>query len=244
MGTYRAPDSDVERITFLRQTAVAGSQEMAKGNRYVRQEILDAIRAFLPEYEAAVQAVDARLSARVQANGERTAVLGELRVCTRQFWGVLRKRVRRAHQPAAVLAFYGLPVEGRTPNPAVGGQWLALASAVIAGDEAAVAAGYPAMVNPSAEELRGLLAVAQAGTEGVAVADRDHLAVQNAVAALRLRADGLIAEVVADLRYHLRGLEPARRRRVMRSYGARFRGRNGDEAEGAPDAAQPEGEPA
>ncbi len=78
------------------------------------------------------------------------------------------------------------------------------------------------MVNPSAAELDALVQSAQTEKEDVAIADREYGQAQEALAALRVQADELIDEVMAQLRYVLRRLEAPSQRRIMRTYGAEF----------------------
>ncbi len=99
---------------------------------------------------------------------------------------------------------------------------MTIAAHVVKGDAVAVAAGYPAMINPSAAELETMLDAAQSESNDVAMADRTYDAAQEAVAALRVRADELIAEVVAELRFNLRKKDAPSMRRVMSTYGAAF----------------------
>jgi hypothetical protein len=103
-----------------------------------------------------------------------------------------------------VLTFYQLPLDGTIPKPTNQEQWLTMAVQVIKGDADAVAAGFPAMANPSAAELEVVLKTAQSESDDVAMADRAYDAAQEAVAALRAQADELVSEVMAELRFNLR----------------------------------------
>jgi hypothetical protein len=64
---------------------------------------------------------------------------------------------------------------------------------------------------------------------------------QKAVAALRPRADELIGDVMDDLRYNLRKLDPPTQRRIMRTYGATFVALPGEPADPTPPPTAPEG---
>jgi hypothetical protein len=109
------------------------------------------------------------------------------------------------------------------PKPATQEEWLTLAAQVVKGDEVAVAAGYPATANPSAAEIEAILAAARSESDDVAVADRAYDEAQEEAAALRPQADDLIVEVVAELRFNLRKKDAPSQRRIMRTYGARYR---------------------
>lgn len=79
------------------------------------------------------------------------------------------------------------------------------------------------MVNPSAAQLQAVLAATMSEAEDVAMADRAYDEAQEAVVALRPQADKLIEDVMAELRFNLRKKDPPSQRRIMRTYGARFR---------------------
>jgi len=81
---------------------------------------------------------------------------------------------------------------------------------LVVGDAQAVAAGYPAMVNPSAADLNALVQAAQTEKDDVAIADREYDQAQEALAVLRVQADDFIGEVMAQLRYVLRRLDASR----------------------------------
>lgn len=223
MPYYDAPSNDVQRLAFLQRAHATGLQDVAAGAGLVNQETLDAIAAFLPGFQAAMGAVSARLGARAKETQERLEAIERVKLYTRDLWEVVKRRVRRLDQPAAVLSFYRLPLDGTVPNPTTQEDWLAMAAQVVGGDTEAVAAGYPAMVNPSAAELQAVLDAALSEAADVAAADRAYDQAQAAVAALRPQADELLEEVMADLRYRLRKEDAPSQRRVMRTYGARFR---------------------
>jgi hypothetical protein len=223
MPYYDAPSNDVQRLAFLQRAYATGLQDVAAGAGLVNQETLDALAAFLPGFQAAMGAVSARLGARAKETQERVEAVEQVKLYTRDLWEVVKRRVRRLNQPAAVLSFYQLPLDGSVPNPTTQEDWLALAAQVVGGDAEAVAAGYPATVSPSAAELQAVLAAAVSEAADVTAADRAYDLAQAAVAALRSQADGLLEEVMADLRYRLRKLDAPSQRRIMRTYGARFR---------------------
>jgi len=223
MPYYEVPASDIYRLAFLQRAHATGLQDVADGAGLVNQETLDAIAAFLPGFQAAMGAVSARLGARAKETQERLEAVERVKLYTRDLWEVVKRRVRRLDQPAAVLSFYRLPLDGTVPNPTTQEDWLALAAQVVGGDAEAVAAGYPAMANPSAAELQAVLDAALSEAADVAAADRAYDQAQAAVAALRPQADELLEEVMADLRYRLRKEDAPSQRRVMRTYGARFR---------------------
>lgn len=240
MAMYRSLTGDTERITFLLQTAAIAPQDFAAGHPYIRRDTLDAVNALLPTFQAAVQAAHNRLSARVDATRAQAAAFARLRNCIRAFWAGLHRRAHWLGCPE-VIPFYGFAAQEPLPRIHGRAHWLTMAAQAIEGDAAAAAAGYPAMVNPSAAELQPLLESARSCIEAVAQADRAYQEAQQAVAALRPRANELIVLTVLDLRYYLSRFEASERRRIMRSYGARFCDVTEGEAMAAPPVA---GQPA
>ncbi len=222
MPKYEPPTSDRDRLTFLKRSAVTGPQDIAAGTPYVSQDTLDAIKAFLPGFETAANAVSEKLGARVKEVRERAAAMEHIAVYVRDLWAVLKRRANRLGESADVLTFYQLPLDGATPKPTNQAQWLTLAAQVVKGDADAVAAGFPKMTNPSAAELNRVLKAAQSESDDVAMADRAYGTAQESIAALRAQADELVAEVMAELRFNLRKKDASTQRRIMRTYGAIF----------------------
>ena len=102
---------------------------------------------------------------------------------------------------------------------------------MVQGDAAAVAAGFPAMINPSATELKAQIDNARTEAADVAGADRAYDEAQEAAENLREHADDLIDDIAAELRFNLRKKDPASRRRIMRTYGVKYRYLKGEPVE-------------
>lgn len=152
----------------------SGANDIARGNNYVSQATLDGMNALIPTYEAAYNAVSSSLSQRSQEVRERDAAIRQLETYVRDFWEVLRRRINRLNQPAALLQQYGLPLDGATPKLYSAPEWLTAAGAIVAAEATAVANGYPAMVNPSAAEVQTQLTAAQSEQNDIAGADRTY----------------------------------------------------------------------
>ncbi len=223
MPYYDAPNNDTQRLAFLNRSLETGLADVAAGNAYVSQATLDAIAASLPQFETVINAVSDKLGSRTKETHERAAAIEKIKTYTRDMWAVIKRRALRLEQPAAVLQFYQLPLDGVTPSPTTYEEWLALAAQVVQGDADAVAAGYPPALDPSAADLAAVLESTRAEVKDVAMADRAYDEAQKAVAALRPQADELITDVVAELRFTLRKQEASNQRRTMRTYGAHFR---------------------
>ncbi len=222
MPTYVAPRSDAERLFFLKSTLNAGPQDTQAGNAYVDADTLTAIGTFTPRFESAYHIVNSRLAERIRETQGKTSSLADLETYVRDFWEVLKRMVTRRKLSLAVLAYYGLGQDGSVPKSATETSWLDFAAQIEKGAAEAVAAGYPAMSNPSAAEVVEALTRAQAELNQVSGFDRAYDQAQEDVAELRAQADAHIQEVMAQLRFTLRKKDEPSQRRIMRSYGAKF----------------------
>ncbi len=232
MPIYQSPGSDNARLSFLERAKTTATQDIAAENEYITQNLVDEITVFLPDFEEKVNAVSEKLSGRAKEVRERMQAFEKMTVYTRDLWAVLKRRVWRMNEPAEVLTFYKLPLDGTVPNPNGQEEWLTIAKEVVGGDARAVAAGYLAMVNPSAEELDTVVQIAEAEYDDVAMADREYDKAQEELANLRPTADQLAQEVMDELRFTLRKKDNPSQRRIMRTYGATFKYAEGEPEEG------------
>lgn len=231
MSSYFAPDSDPSRLAMLNRTRLTGEQDRAAGKNIISQETLDSIQSFIPQFEGAINAVNARLGERIQNTNAVNAALDTLKIYIRDSWEQARRRARRENLDPGYLRFYHLTSSGHSPTLTGRDEWLNMGRSLIEGDAAAVAAGFPAMALPSAAELQTVLDNAQTAVDSIARFDRAVDNAQKELAGLRLQADDLCLRIISELRFTLYNLEPASQRRIMRTYGARFRYRGGEPAD-------------
>ena len=222
MSKYQPPRSDAERLSMLKRSLETGQADRTASLNYLEQDILSQMNLFIPRFSAALEAVGAALGHRSKEVREKDEAVGFVQVYLRDFWEVLKRRVNRENQPAEVLTYYKLPLDGTIPTLSSADLWLTQAASVAQGDGLAVAAGYETMANPSAAKLQEVLAVAIAEVGDVAGADRVLDQAQERLALLRGEADTLLQEVMAQLRFQLRKKDESSQRRIMRSYGALF----------------------
>lgn len=240
MATYRAPRSDLERQAFLETAAKTGQEDIDAGKDYLSQELVTSITDFLPNYDLKIENVTLFLSGREKEVREKNEAISDLVTYTHDLWEVLRRRVNRKDEPAEILTYYRLPLDGKNPTLHTDSEWLTMAENVVAGDAQAVAAGFDAMINPTAAELDAVRVATQTEVDEVAPADRQYDEAQEAAATLRPQADELILEVMDSLRYTLRKKDAPSQRRIMRSYGAKYTYLRGETIEGTVDGGQTE----
>lgn len=88
--------------------------------------------------------------------------MSRLEMYVSHLWTAVYNRAQRENQPVGVLGYYKLNNDGSRPAITRREEWLEMATSVVNGDAAAVAAGYPAAVNPSAAEVQAVLDTAVA----------------------------------------------------------------------------------
>lgn len=222
MPVFSAPRSDIDRVAFLQRAAVTGAADLAAGNTCLSTETVSSVKLLAQTFDMALSDISSSQSSRSRELRQRQEAIALLETYVRDFWEVARRRARRQGQPDEVLTFYGLPLDGSSPHPTRSDEWLTIAANVVRGDVEAVAAGYPAMSNPSAAEITAVLDTAQTDAAEAAAADRLYDQAQEQLADLRAQADQMIADVMAELRFTLRRKSAPSQRRIMRTYGAAF----------------------
>jgi len=122
----------------------------------------------------------------------------------------------------AVLDCHKLNHSAELPSLGTQEERRTVAQELIAGDAAAVAMGFPAMVNPSAAEVQAKLTDAIRERGEVTPVDRDLQALLEKLRALRPQAQVVVDDLVDELRHSTRRLEAGTAREVMRSYGLSY----------------------
>ncbi len=223
MPAYDPPRTDIDRLAFLKRAVATGEEDTSAGNTYVTVDTLSRSKHFVEEFAPVVSAVSEKSSERSKEVREKSEATKLVEVFLRDIWEVLKRRANREDQPAEVLTYYLLSLDGTVPKPSGREALMTMAEQVVQGDAAAVAAGFPAMINPSAAELKARIDNARTEADDVAGADRAYDKAQEAAAELREQADDLIDDIAAELRFNLRKKDPASRRRIMRTYGVKYR---------------------
>lgn len=222
MASISKPRNDIRRLAVLRHSSSTGAHNHREDLFYISAQTLNEINRLLQIFDEAFVAMSAQYSERTREVAEAEAALDDLKACLRDFWEVLKRRVRRHKEPAGVLRFYNLPLDGEVPNPSSRDEWLELAALAIKGDAEAEEAGFATAVCPSAMELENYLNLARREISEVAPADQAYDRAQAAVASLREQVDELIDDIADELLFNLRKLDAASQRRVLRSYGFTF----------------------
>jgi hypothetical protein len=237
MPRLKLPGNDLGRIAFLNSSLNAAGGDKKSGKTYILDDTHNKLQSLAPAFENKVTNLNQYLASRTKEISERNNALYELSMYTRDGFEVARRQVRRLKLPAQVLQLYGLPLDGKTPNPTRLIEWIVIAKTFVAGAKKAKEKGFPGIQCPSPEETKEKLVSAEKEFHEVAGADRSYDDAQQEVADMRAQANELIQDIIAELRMTLRKLDRPSKRRIMRSYGARFQYLKGETVD--PDDEEP-----
>jgi hypothetical protein len=186
------------------------------------------IGTFLTTYRPVVLKLIEVSAERAREVSEKDKAQVVLETYLRDFLVVLKRRTDRLGHEVAVLVHYGLPQSGDLPVLRSAADVVTAAGEIIAGEVKAVAAGFPAMANPSAAEVAAALTKYQDEADDVAPADTAVREAQLAAAKFRLEADELIDDAKENLAHSLRKETASAVRRVLRLFGFKFTPNPGD----------------
>ena len=227
------PTSDIGRLALLERIHQSATDELTdeaeqKELAAFLKTLADELGDFLTVYQPTVKAVQTALGTRARGTGERRRAAKRLDMLVRDFFVVLKRRMRRNDEPAKLWRTYGIQSDGRLPPLDSSDELLEWGARIVEGDEKAAAAGYPKMVNPSAKQVQTALKAAHAKMDNVPQADIAYNRAQAAARAQRAQADAFIRRVNMLLDYHLYGHDPADIRRIKRTFGFVFRYQTGE----------------
>lgn len=217
------PRTNEDLIRFFETITRILLEDQAVGLQYLDAAWTAHANTFSPAFQTKVRGLSTAQHRRAKETEERKAKITELQAYVRDFLIVLKRMIIREKLPRHLFTFYGLPESGQIPNPLTTNEVLSWAEKIVKGHADAVAAGYPAMCNPTAAQVSALLA--QAKTEGaeISATERDLDMALDEVEALRAEGYALAKDAEQQLNFHLRKLAPSDRRRIMRRYGFHYR---------------------
>lgn len=235
MPRIRIPSTDECPASLLTKSIQAQASAAANGTPlYLGTDTVATITGFLsgqaadgdtpavPGYDAAVHRLNTARAARSREVDEANAADAELATYVRDFIEILKRRTSRMKHSVAVLNYFGLTQDGTAPNPTSRDDLYTLAHQLIAGESEAVAAGYPAMANPSASELNLALGHARAESAEITPKDAEEEVALDVVRSLRPQAIEIVEDIIDELRFNTRKKEPGTARDIMRRHGVEF----------------------
>lgn len=237
MASVIPPRNDLSRYGFLKRVEETGSYDESSGQLCITEETLNKVREFNPVFEKPLTSLSSSESRRSKEYKESSAAFDSMKIYMQDTWESARRKARRLDLPAQMLTYYQLPMDGKSPYPTRYEAWYVVCQKMIEGAEEAVKAGYPPVTEPTVEELREVYEKARKERKDVAIYDSKLDEAQEKLEELRTRADELISDVMAELRFYLRKSDDASRNRIMKRYGVKFKYLTGEpEDEEAPEA--------
>ena len=228
MPIYQVADSDPTRIAFMKKAVKAAALDAEISITYVDVAFMATFAAHYEAYNAAYVKVQSTLAARVQETAESVSAFEKLKMYISHTWFSVYHRAKRLGLPNAVLEYYQLNADGSRPKIKGREAWESIADQIIRGDADAVLAGYTAMAEPTAVELQVILDASVNESGDVQQADRAYDIAQETVATFRDTADELIRELRDLIVFGTRKKDAASQRRILRSYGAKYRYQPGE----------------
>jgi len=220
--------NDKERLGFLRRMTSRGRKDIEHDATMLPPELLEEAEGLQHTFQTALDDGKRIQARRKRATEQKRTAIDRLDAMNRDFWEVLTRRTRREGHSETILDRFRMINERGRPSDRRETDILINAEAQIEGDTWAISAGYPPMVNPSAEQHQNRLTEALTATEEADTAERELQKTSKHLEHLRERIRILVTKTSHYFQF-LMGDEPAsKRRNAMRRYGYTFLGNTGE----------------
>lgn len=234
------PRSNEDLIRFFETATRVANEDHLVQVKYVDADWITQGSDYVEDFKTRVRALTTAQQNRAQQIEERRAKFVKLEGYVRDYLGVFKRMVTREDLPVSLYMFYGLPENGDTPPLSNMDDVLSWAEKIVQGDADAVAAGYPAMSNPSAAQVNTLLTQTKAEMDDVSAVERVLDTSLDEIEALRAIGFAMAQDAEQQLNFQLRKLSPPDRRRIIRRYGFQYTYAAGE----TPDPEEQETQPA
>ncbi|BAX82210.1 hypothetical protein [Labilibaculum antarcticum] len=223
MASLVLPTSDLNRLKMLDRSIATAQKDAVLGTSFIPPKLLREAEELKLKFRTVYDLSNSSLSVRQKEVREKNETFVKLEVVVRDFFDGLRRRTYRMDHPAEVLRYYNITAGGELPTFSKDMDLVTAAENILLGEQKAVEAGYPAMSNPSAEEVALALESAKKEFDEIAPADRAVNKVQKDLAEVREPVDEMIKEIAAYIQFSMRNETTSNVRRFMRTYGFEYR---------------------
>ncbi len=217
------PKSDLNRLKTLKGSIATSKRDAEFGTSFIPAKLLREAEELRLKFQTVYDLSNSSLSARLKEVREKNESFVELNVLVRDFFEGLKRRTHRMDHPAEVFRFYNITLDGELPPFSKDQDLVAAAENILLGEQKALEAGYPAMGNPSAEDVALALESAKKEFGEITPADRAVNKVQKDLAEVREPVDEIIREIAANIQFSMRNETASNVRRFMRTYGFEYR---------------------
>ena len=222
MAQFRYPQTDEDRLDFLKSTLAQVGRDTLVLDTFVPATLATNIQTFVSNYDPALKAVLALRGERSIEVDEKQEAITALGVYVRDFWAGLERRVIRENLPRGLFVEYGQLRSGDNAPGRRLQDWLRYSERIIEGEAHAVAKGYTPMANPSAAEVAAKRVAVVSETDDVYTASSALDKAQHVMDDLRSEADRLIRFVNSQLDMTFYGDSPDDIRAVKERYGFNY----------------------
>ncbi len=232
MPYYVSARSHVDRLANLKAAIAADLADFAQNKRSLSGATISRL-GIVALYEPIVLAVATAEAKRALEVSQKNTKYAKLLAFIRDYWEVLKRRTGRLDHDASVLIFAGLPLSGDVPSISNEAAAVTIANQIAKGDVDMVAAGFPAMSNPTAAEVSAARIAYENEQDDIAPADSALDAALAAAQGMTFDVDDTLEDVRAEVAHFNRKLDDPSIRRALRRYGMHF-ATNPGEPEEAP----------
>ncbi|MDJ0842341.1 MAG: hypothetical protein QNK37_37915 [Acidobacteriota bacterium] len=213
--------SNQQCLSFLERASGNGALDIEQGKNPLLKPWFEKIGALVTPFQEAMVAQLRTHAKRAEEIAKRNKVVAVMKYTVRDFRSGLVRRVRRNGEPEIVLQYYRMPHERK---PVYDDDWYQLGQWLLDGEVKALSKGFPAMSNPSADELAASLTAFAELRGNAEEADRRYRDAQDVLVDLRRETQLAARGLAANFRVVLHDKDAPTVRRIMRSYGFQFRG--------------------
>lgn len=218
MGRVMMPKNDKKRVALLWAVINADAEDRGAGQSLLSQALIDQISGLVAAFEQTSSRVADAMAHQSQTAKQAEAAAEALQNQVRSVWNQVESRVRWHGVSSSVYPYFQLSLQGKRPK-VQGGRpaWLHMAQSLLLGEEKAIVAGYPAMLDQ--ETFSAAKDALQAALAARDSSQRSLQQERKARQALRAQANDLCRDVLAHLRIVLRQSDQTTRQAVLRRYG-------------------------
>ncbi len=216
------PRSNEDLIRFFETATRVATEDRLATLNYLDADWTTESSDFVEDFKTRVRALTTAQQNRAQQIEERRAKFTKLEVYVRDYLTGFKRMVSREGLSLSLYMFYGLPESGEIPPLSNMDEILSWAEKIVKGNADAVAAGHPAMSNPTAAQINTIVTETKAEIDDVSAVERHLDTALDEIEALRAIGFKLAQDAEQQLNFQLRKLTPPDRRRIIRRYGFHF----------------------
>lgn len=219
MPYRRLPNTDQARLRALK-TALSKGSQLGPMDLAFSQKLLFKIKAFLPQYEQALQQYQFSRDKQAKFGKSLTEHFKMARMYLSHFLQVVNMAITRGELKPEVRSYYGLDVDSKTiPEIGTEQQLLEWGKKIIEGEETRMAQGGSRVFNPTIAMVKMRFEKFHENFDFHKDLLKTSQKMHEKVAAERENADRIILDVWNEVEETFANLEPEEKRQKATEYG-------------------------